>query len=100
MTDYTDEELMSFVKNQGIFAFEELFHRYDRRVFAFFCRLVGSAEEARETTRRRHFLDCGKAELGTPLKEGSLLTFFRLPRIIFCTNIKSRSTGFHWSMSS
>ena len=51
MTDYTDEELMSFVKNQGISAFEELFHRYERRVFAFFCRLVGSAEEARDYTQ-------------------------------------------------
>jgi len=51
MTDYTDEELMSFVKNQGISAFEELFRRYERRVFAFFCRLVGSAEQARDYTQ-------------------------------------------------
>jgi len=51
MTDYRDEELMSFVKNQDVSAFEELFHRYERRVFAFFCRLVWNAEEARDCTQ-------------------------------------------------
>ena len=51
MTDYTDEELMSFVKNQNISAFEELFGRYERRVFAFFYRLIWNAEEARDCTQ-------------------------------------------------
>jgi RNA polymerase sigma-70 factor (ECF subfamily) len=51
MTNYTDEELMSFVKNQDVSAFEELFGRYERRVFAFFCRLVWNAEEARDYTQ-------------------------------------------------
>ncbi len=51
MTNYTDEELMSFVKNQDVSAFEKLFGRYERRVFAFFCRLVWNTEEARDYTQ-------------------------------------------------
>lgn len=51
MSDYTDEELMSLVKNQDASAFEELFGRYERRVFAFFWRLVWNAEEARDCTQ-------------------------------------------------
>ena len=49
MTDYTDEELMSFVKNQDVSAFEELFRRYELRVFAFLCRLAWNAEEIRDS---------------------------------------------------
>jgi len=45
MTDYTDEELITFVKNQDVSVFEELFGRYDRRVFALFYHLVWNAEE-------------------------------------------------------
>lgn len=51
MTNYTDEELMSFVRNQDVSAFEELFGRYERRVFAFFYRLLWNAEDARECTQ-------------------------------------------------
>ncbi len=51
MADCTDEELMSFVKNQDVSAFEELFGRYERRVFAFFYRLIWNAEEARDCTQ-------------------------------------------------
>ena len=51
MTNYTDEELMSFVKDQDVSAFEELFGRYERRVFAFFYRLIWNAEEARDCTQ-------------------------------------------------
>jgi RNA polymerase sigma-70 factor (ECF subfamily) len=51
MRDYTDEELMSFVKKQDISAFEELFGRYERRVFSFFCRLIWNAEEAKDCTQ-------------------------------------------------
>jgi RNA polymerase sigma-70 factor (ECF subfamily) len=51
MTDYSDEELMSFVSNQDVSAFEELFHRYERRLFAFFCRLALNAEEASDSTQ-------------------------------------------------
>ncbi|MHC4557891.1 MAG: RNA polymerase sigma factor [Planctomycetota bacterium] len=51
MTNYTDEELMSLVKNQDVSAFEELFGRYERRVFSFFCRLVWNFEEAGDCTQ-------------------------------------------------
>ena len=51
MTKYTDEELMTFVKEQNISAFEELFSRYDRRVFAFFYRLLWNVEDARDYTQ-------------------------------------------------
>jgi RNA polymerase sigma-70 factor, ECF subfamily len=51
MTNYTDEELMGFVRNQDVAAFEELFGRYERRVFAFFYRLVWNAEEAGDCTQ-------------------------------------------------
>ena len=51
MTNNTDEELMSFVRNQDVSAFEELFGRYERRVFAFFYRLIWNAEEARDCTQ-------------------------------------------------
>jgi RNA polymerase sigma-70 factor (ECF subfamily) len=60
MKNCTDEELMSFVKNQDVSAFEELFQRYERRVFAFFCRLVWNAEEARDCTQDT-FLQLWKA---------------------------------------
>ena len=62
MTNYTDEELMSFVKNQDVSAFEELFGRYERRVFAFFCRLVWNAEEAKDYTQET-FLRLWKGRL-------------------------------------
>lgn len=51
MTNYTDEELMSFVRDHDVSAFEELFGRYERRVFAFFYRLLWNAEEARDCTQ-------------------------------------------------
>jgi RNA polymerase sigma-70 factor (ECF subfamily) len=51
MVNYTDEELMGFVRNQDVSAFEELFGRYERRVFAFFYRLIWNAEEARDCTQ-------------------------------------------------
>jgi len=51
MTNYTDEELMNCVGNQDISAFEELFGRYERRVFGFFYHMVPNIEEARDCTQ-------------------------------------------------
>ncbi len=51
MTDYSDEELMSRVANQDGSAFEELYHRYKRRLFAFFYRLKWDVEEASDYTQ-------------------------------------------------
>ena len=51
MSKYTDEELMTYVKEQNISAFEELFGRYEQRIFAFFYRLLWSVEDARDCTQ-------------------------------------------------
>ncbi|MBN2314211.1 MAG: sigma-70 family RNA polymerase sigma factor [Sedimentisphaerales bacterium] len=51
MSKYTDEELMTFVKDRNISAFEELFNRYERRIFCFFYRLLWDVEEARDCTQ-------------------------------------------------
>jgi RNA polymerase sigma-70 factor (ECF subfamily) len=47
----TDEELMGLVQNHDVSAFEELFRRYDRRVFAFFWRLCANRQEAEDGTQ-------------------------------------------------
>ena len=51
MTDYSDEELMSLVADQDASAFEELYRRYKRRLFAFFYRLKWDVEEASDFTQ-------------------------------------------------
>lgn len=51
MNNYTDEELMNSVGNHDISAFEELFSRYERRIFSFFYRLIADVEEARDCTQ-------------------------------------------------
>ena len=48
MKDYSDEELMNLAVNDDARAFEELFHRYKRRLFGFFDGLVLNSEEARD----------------------------------------------------
>lgn len=48
MKNYSDEELMEMAMNDDTCAFEELFHRYRRRLFGFFYGLVLNAEEARD----------------------------------------------------
>ena len=48
MKDYSDEELMNLAMNDDACAFEELFHRYKRRLLGFFYGLVLNSEEARD----------------------------------------------------
>jgi RNA polymerase sigma-70 factor (ECF subfamily) len=48
MGTYTDEELMGLVQKQDISAFEELFRRYEQRIFAFFWRLSANRQEAED----------------------------------------------------
>ena len=48
VSDYSDEELMALAMNDDARAFEELFHRYKRRLFGFFYGLVLNTEEARD----------------------------------------------------
>jgi len=75
MTNYTDEELMNSVGNQNVSAFEELFGRYERRVFTFFYRLMANAEEARDCTQET-FLRLWKGRAGyTPRGKFSTYIF-------------------------
>ncbi len=48
MKAYSDEELMNLAMNDDIYAFEELFHRYKRRLFGFVYGLVLNSEEAED----------------------------------------------------
>lgn len=48
MKDYSDEELMNSVVDDDDCAFEELFHRYKRRLFNFFYALDLNVEEAQD----------------------------------------------------
>lgn len=60
MGTYTDEELMGLVQKQDISAFEELFQRYEHRVFAFFWWLSADRQEAEDGTQET-FLRLWKA---------------------------------------
>jgi len=51
MEEYSDEELMSLAADNDIRAFEELFRRYNRRLFAFFYRLLPDIEQAKDCSQ-------------------------------------------------
>jgi RNA polymerase sigma-70 factor (ECF subfamily) len=51
MKEYSDEELMSLAMGNDIRAFEELFRRYNRRLFAFFYRLLPDIEQAKDCSQ-------------------------------------------------
>jgi len=51
MEEYSDEQLMSLAMNNDTFAFEELFRRYKRRLFAFFYRMRPDVEEAKDCSQ-------------------------------------------------
>ncbi len=51
MDTYTDEELMGRVREQDTSAFEELFQRYEQRLFAFFWRLSADRQVAEDGTQ-------------------------------------------------
>ncbi len=51
MEEYSDEELMSLAMNDDTVAFEELFRRYRRRLFAFFYRMRPDVEEAKDCSQ-------------------------------------------------
>jgi len=58
MTTYTDEELMNLVQKQDIAALEELYRRYEGRIFVFFWRLGADrkgAEDGIQETFLRHW---------------------------------------------
>ena len=62
MGTYTDEELMGLVQKQDISAFEELFRRYEQRIFAFLWRLSANRQEAEDGTQET-FLRLWKARV-------------------------------------
>jgi len=73
MANCTDEELMNLVGNHDIHAFEELFERYERRIFTFFYRLTSNTEEARDHTQET-FLRLWRGRVGyTP--KGKFTTY-------------------------
>ncbi|MHC4518680.1 MAG: RNA polymerase sigma factor [Planctomycetota bacterium] len=69
MGSQTDEELMILVQRQDISAFEQLFQRYEQRIFAFFWRLSADRQEAEDGTQetflrlwraRARYVEAGK----------------------------------------
>jgi RNA polymerase sigma-70 factor (ECF subfamily) len=62
MDTYTDEELMSLVQKQDTSAFEELFRRYEQRVFVFYWRLSADRQQAEDGTQET-FLRLWKARV-------------------------------------
>ena len=60
MHSQRDEELMNLAQRQDISAFEELFGRYEHRIFAFFWRLSPNRQEAEDGTQET-FLRLWKA---------------------------------------
>ena len=62
MGSQTDEELMNLVQRQDISAFEELFRRYEHRIFGFFWRLSPDRQQAEDGTQET-FLRLWKARV-------------------------------------
>ena len=60
---HTDEELMGLAQKQDVSAFEELFGRYEQRVFGFLWRLSGNRQEAEDGTQET-FLRLWRARVG------------------------------------
>ena len=99
MTNYTDEELMSFVKDQDVSAFEELFGRYERRVFAFFYRLIWNAEEARDCTQET-FLRLWRGRAGYAPKGRFSTYIFQIAKNHFLHECEKKKCRFILKQSS
>jgi RNA polymerase sigma-70 factor (ECF subfamily) len=90
MTDCSDEQLMTLVSNHDASAFENLFRRYEYRVFAFFYRLFRDAEEASEGTQET-FLKLWKAR-AQYAPTGKFSTYlFQIAKNHFLQQVRSRS---------
>ncbi len=94
MTNYTDEELMGLVRNQDVSAFEELFGRYERRVFAFFYRLIWNAEEARDCTQET-FLRLWRGRAGYTPKGRFSTYIFQIAKNHFLHERQKQKTRAH-----
>ena len=92
MEKYSDEELMSLAANNDIRAFEELFRRYNRRLFAFFYRLLPDLEQAKDCSQET-FLRLWRDRARYSQKGNFATYLFRIARNYFldmCRQQKSR----------
>jgi RNA polymerase sigma-70 factor (ECF subfamily) len=93
MTNYTDEELMNFVGNHDVSAFEELFSRYERRIFTFFYRLTADVEEARDCTQET-FLRLWRGRAGYAPKGRFSTYIFQIAKNHFLNEHNKQKTRF------
>jgi RNA polymerase sigma-70 factor (ECF subfamily) len=91
MTNYTDEELMNSVGNHDASAFEELFSRYERRIFSFFYRLVADVEEAKDCTQET-FLRLWRGRSGYTPKGRFSTYIFQIAKNHFLNEHDKRTT--------
>ncbi|MHC4400108.1 MAG: RNA polymerase sigma factor [Planctomycetota bacterium] len=82
MTRHTDEQLMGRVSSHDASAFEELVCRYQRRLFAFFWRLLSNAEEAQDCTQET-FLRLWRGRTGYAPKGKFSTYLFQIAKNLF-----------------
>ena len=82
MEEYSDEELMSLAASSDILAFEVLFRRYNRRLFAFFYRLLPDIEEAKDCSQET-FLRLWRDRIQYARKGSFSMYLFRIAKNLF-----------------
>ena len=91
MANFTDEELMNLVGNHDVQAFEELFERYERRLFTFFYRLTSNTEEAKDHTQET-FLRLWKGRVGYTPKGRFTTYIFKIAKNHFLNEHDKKKT--------
>jgi RNA polymerase sigma-70 factor (ECF subfamily) len=91
MANFTDEELMNLVGNHDVQAFEELFERYERRLFTFFYRLTSNTEEAKDHTQET-FLRLWKGRVGYTPKGRFTTYIFQIAKNHFLNEHDKKKT--------
>ena len=91
MANFTDEELMNLVGNHDVQAFEELFERYERRLFTFFYRLTSNTEEAKDHTQET-FLRLWKGRVGYTPKGRFTTYIFQIAKNHFLNERDKKKT--------
>ena len=91
MQDYPDEKLMSLAINNDVCAFETLFLRYQRRLFAFFYRLSPDVEEAKDCCQET-FLRLWR-ERARYISKGKFSTYlFRIAKNLFLDRYRKQKS--------
>jgi RNA polymerase sigma-70 factor (ECF subfamily) len=99
MEEYSDEELMSLAANNDIHAFEELFRRYNRRLFAFFYRLLPDIEEAKDCSQET-FLRLWR-DRARYARKGSFTTYlFRIAKNHFVDRYRQQKSRINLQLIS